>query len=178
MTWDVPQETWDWVMGVNFWGVLYGIQAFVPHMLSHGEEGHVVNTASLAGLLPGGSAYTVSKHAVLALTEGLYQQLEHIGANLSASALCPGLVSTNLHRAERNRPAEFGEQLTETSAETAEQIAQAMAIAKEPEEIAAHVVEAIRERRCYILPHVEEDASVLGRAEHVLARRAPYPIEF
>ncbi len=178
MTWDVPQQTWDWVMGVNFWGVLYGIQSFVPHMLSHGEEGHVVNTASLAGLLPGGSAYTVSKHAVLALTEGLYQQFEHLGANLSASALCPGLVRTNLHRAECNRPAEFGEQRADVSVETSEQIAESMAIAKDPEEIAELVFEAVREQRCYMLPHTEEDDSVRSRAEHVLARRAPYPVEF
>ena len=177
MTWDVPQSTWDWVMGVNFWGVLYGIQAFVPHMLAHGEEGHIVNTASLAGLLPGGSAYTVSKHAVLALTEGLYQQFEHLGANLRASALCPGLVRTNLHRAERNRPDEFGEQITNVPPEMAENIAELMATAMDPSTIADLVIEAIVEQRCYILPHTDQDESVRGRTEYVLARGAPYPVD-
>ncbi len=177
MTWYVPQNTWDWVMGVNFWGVLYGIQAFVPHMLSHGEEGHIVNTASLAGLLPGGSAYTVSKHAVLAMTEGLYQQFEHIGAKLSASALCPGVVRTNLHRAERNRPDGLGQKLTDIPSEMEQTIAGFMAAALDPDDIAEHVIEAIIEQRCYILPHVEEDAAVRGRTEHVLARRAPYPVD-
>lgn len=177
MTWDVPQGTWDWVMGVNFWGVLYGVQIFVPHMLSHGEEGHIVNTASLAGLLPGGSAYTVSKHTVLALTEGLYQQFEHIGANLGASALCPGVVRTNLHRAERNRPEDLGEKLTDIPAEMEESISGFMATAMDPDEIAEQVLEAIIERRCYILPHTGEDDSIRGRTEHVLARRAPFPVD-
>ena len=176
MTWDVPQNTWEWVMGVNFWGVLYGIQAFVPHMLAHGEAGHIVNTASLAGLLPGGSAYSVSKHAVLALTEGLYQQFEHLGANLSASALCPGVVRTNLHRAERNRPENLGARLMDVSAEMAETIDGFMATALDPEDIADQVFEAITERRCYILPHVDEDDSIRSRTEHVLARGAPFPI--
>ncbi|MDE2746307.1 MAG: SDR family NAD(P)-dependent oxidoreductase [Chloroflexota bacterium] len=176
MTWDVPQHTWEWVMGVNFWGVLYGIQAFVPHMLAHGEAGHIVNTSSLAGLLPGGSAYSVSKHAVLALTEGLYQQFEHIGANLSASALCPGVVRTNLHRAERNRPEDLGERLMDVSAEMAETIEGFMATALDPEDIAELVLFAIREKRCYILPHVDEDDSIRGRTEHVLGRRAPFPV--
>jgi len=70
--WAIPDRAWEWVIGVNFWGVLYGVQTFVPHMLEHGEDGHIVNTASLAGLIPGGGAYGVSKHAVLTLTEGLY----------------------------------------------------------------------------------------------------------
>lgn len=176
MTWDVPQGTWDWVMGVNFWGVLYGIQVFVPHMLAHGEEGHIVNTASLAGLLPGGSAYSVSKHAVLALTEGLYQQFEHIGANLSASALCPGVVRTNLHRAERNRPKDLGEGLMDIPTETAASIEGHMATAMDPEDIAEQVLEAIVDQRCYILPHDDEDDSIRRRTEHILARRAPYPV--
>lgn len=176
MTWDVPQYTWEWVMGVNFWRVLYGIQAFVPHMLAHGEPAHIVNTASLAGLLPGGSAYSVSKHAVLALTEGLYQQFEHIGANLSASALCPGVVRTNLHRAERNRPENLGDRLMDVSAEMAETIEGFMATALDPEDIADQVIEAITEQRCYILPHADEDGSIRGRTEHVLARGAPFPI--
>ena len=107
-SWDVPDATWEWIMGVNFWGVLYGIQVFVPHMLEHGEEGHIVNTASLAGLMPGGSAYSVSKHGVLTLTEGLYQQFQAMGANLSASVLCPGFVNTKIGLADRNRPAELG----------------------------------------------------------------------
>ncbi len=83
--WEIADEDWDWVLGVNFHGVLYGLQAFVPHMLAHGEEGHIVNTASLAGLLPGGGPYSVSKHGVLALSEGLYRNLKDRSAAISAS---------------------------------------------------------------------------------------------
>ena len=102
--WEVSDRDWQWVMGVNFYGVLYGIQAFVPHMLAHGEEGHIVNTASLAGLMPGGGTYGVSKHGVLSLTETLHQNLTMQGAKIGASVLCPGFVNTNIFDAERNRP--------------------------------------------------------------------------
>ena len=102
--WEISERDWQWVMGVNFWGVLYGLQAFVPHMLEHGEEGHIVNTASLAGLMPGGGTYGVSKHGVLALTETLHRDLQARGAKIGASVLCPGFVNTNIFDAERNRP--------------------------------------------------------------------------
>ena len=101
--WDVPDSTWDWVMGVNFWGVLYGCQVFIPHMLDHGEEGHIVNTASVAGLIPGGGAYGVSKHGVLALTEGIYQSFEDMGAKLSASRPLPR-PGQHQHRTRRTEP--------------------------------------------------------------------------
>ena len=172
-TWDIPDNTWDWIMGVNFWGVLYGLQVFVPHMLEHGEEGHIVNTASLAALIPSGSAYAVSKHAVLTLTEGLYQQFEQLGANLSASVLCPGLVNTNIPQAERNRPEELGGKLIEIPAEEAAMIEGLFAQATDPADVADLVFEAIVEQRCYILPHPELDFIVRGRVEHVLARGAP-----
>ena len=172
-TWDIPDNTWDWIMGVNFWGVLYGLQVFVPHMLEHGEEGHIVNTASLAALIPSGSAYAVSKHAVLTLTEGLYQQFEQLGANLSASVLCPGLVNTNIPQAERNRPPELGGKLIEIPDEEAAMIEGLFAQGTDPADVADLVFEAIVEQRCYILPHPELDFIVRGRVEHVLARGAP-----
>ena len=172
-TWEIPDNTWDWIMGVNFWGVLYGLQVFVPHMLEHGEEGHIVNTASLAALIPSGSAYAVSKHAVLTLTEGLYQQFEQLGANLSASVLCPGLVNTNIPQAERNRPPELGGKLIEIPDEEAAMIEGLFAQATDPADVADLVFEAIVEQRCYILPHPELDFIVRGRVEHVLARGAP-----
>lgn len=174
--WDVPDSTWEWIMGVNFWGVLYGIQVFVPHMLAHGEDGHIVNTASLAGLMPGGGAYSVSKHAVLSLTEGLYQQFQMLGANLSASVLCPGFVNTNIGSAERNKPAEFGS----ASQRTAEQDAAIDAMlggGMDPNQVADLVFDSIVEQRCYILPHPAWDDVVRGRVEHVLARGAPISVD-
>ncbi len=172
--WEIADEDWDWILGVNFYGVLYGLQAFVPHMLAHGEEGHIVNTASLAGLLPGGGPYSVSKHGVLALTEGLYRNLKDRGAAISASVLCPGFVNTRIFEAERNRPKEL------EAAEPAEFDDAAVAIAtallqqgKEPSEIAEIVLESIQNDHFYILPHPAWDDTVRKRVEHVLEREKP-----
>ena len=175
-SWEVSDDTWNWVMGVNFWGVLYGIQVFVPHMLEHGEEGHIVNTASLAGLMPGGSAYGVSKHAVLSLTEGLYSQFEALGSNLSASVLCPGFVNTNIGRSERNRPSDFGEapELTEEQEQVMEML---LSGGMDPDDVAEQVYQSIVEQRCYILPHPAWDDVVRGRVEHILARNEPLSVD-
>ncbi len=176
-SWEVPDNTWDWVLGVNFWGVLHGIQVFVPHMLEHGEEGHIVNTASVAGLIPSGGAYGVSKHAVLTLTEGLYQQFQQMGAKLSASVLCPGLVDTKIGYAERNRPEEFGEQI-EITPEMEAGIIATLGGGMDPSEVAEVVFNSIVEQRCYILPHLGWDDIIRGRVEHVLARGAPLALDF
>ena len=176
-SWEVPDNTWDWVLGVNFWGVLYGIQVFVPHMLEHGEEGHIVNTASVAGLIPSGGAYGVSKHAVLTLTEGLYQQFQQMGANLSASVLCPGLVDTKIGYAERNRPEEFGEQV-EITPEMEAGIIATLGGGMDASEVAEVVFNSIVEQRCYILPHSGWDDIIRSRVEHVLARGAPLTLDF
>ncbi len=176
-SWEVPDSTWQWVMGVNFWGVLYGCQVFIPHMLEHGEDGHIVNTASVAGLIPGGSAYSVSKHGVLTLTEGLYQQFQDLGANLSASVLCPGLVNTNIGLAERNRPAEFGAQ-QEVSSESQDGLLAMLSGGMDPNDVANLVFDSIVEQRCYILPHQGWDDIARGRVEHILAREAPLRLDF
>ena len=176
-SWEVPDNTWDWVLGVNFWGVLYGVQVFVPRMLEHGEEGHIVNTASVAGLIPSGGAYGVSKHAVLTLTEGLYQQFQQMGANLSASVLCPGLVDTKIGYAERNRPEEFGEQV-EITPEMEAGILTTLGGGMDAGEVAEVVFNSIVEQRCYILPHSGWDDIIRSRVERVLARGAPLSIDF
>ena len=175
-TWQVSDETWNWIMGVNFWGVLYGLQVFIPHMLEHGEEGHIVNTASLAGLMPGGGAYSVSKHAVLTMTEGLYQQFQAMGANLSASVLCPGFVNTNIGSADRNRPEELGG-TAERTPEQEHAIAMMLGGGMDPDQVADVVFDSIVEQRCYILPHPAWDDVVRGRVEHVLARGAPFSVD-
>ena len=174
--WDIPDRAWEWVMGVNFWGVLHGVQTFVPHMLEHGEEGHIVNTASLAGLIPAGSAYSVSKHGVLTLTEGLFMNLRQIDANISASVLCPGTVHTNIITADRNRPDEFGGR-TEMSGEEAALAAAMLADSMDPANVAEQVFEAIVEQRCYVLPHPAWDDFVRQRVENVLAREAPAEVD-
>ena len=143
-------------------------------MLAHGEEGHIVNTASLAALIPGGGPYSVSKHGVLALSEGLYRNLKDRGAAISASVLCPGFVNTRIFEAERNRPKEL------EAADPAERDEAAIAIAtamlkqgKQPSEIAEIVLESIQNDHFYILPHPDWDYIVRNRVEHVLERVEP-----
>ena len=176
--WEIPQSDWDWLVGVNFWGVLYGLQVFIPHMLEHGEEGHIVNTASLAGLIPGGGAYGVTKHGVLALSEGLYRDLKARDARIGASVLCPGFVNTGIFKAERNRPEEFASGLPESNTGARANIDSVLQHAKQPAEIAEIVFEAIQSDRFYILPHPAWDEIVRSRVEHVLAREAPLVLDF
>src|SRR5213593_3387670 len=102
---------WQWVMGVNLWGVIHGVRAFVRRMLAGGDEGHIVNTASMAGLTtsPFMSVYDVTKHAVVALSESMYKEFAMTGAKLGVSVVCPGLINTNIIQSSRNRPAELAE---------------------------------------------------------------------
>jgi NAD(P)-dependent dehydrogenase (short-subunit alcohol dehydrogenase family) len=175
--WEVSDADWNWVMGVNFWGVLYGLQAFVPGMLAHGEQGHIVNTASLAGWMPGGGTYGVSKHGVLSLTETLYRDLKARGAAVSASVLCPGFVNTQIFNSERNRPAELG------TVAAPDPMAQAMAssmlsMGKQPSEIADTVFDSIANDRFYVLPHPAWDNIVKARVDAAIARGAPMQLDF
>ncbi|MYE06862.1 MAG: SDR family NAD(P)-dependent oxidoreductase [Chloroflexi bacterium] len=170
--WDVDDSVWEWVIGVNFWGVLYGVQAFLPHMVGHGEDGHVVNTSSVAGLTPGGSAYSVSKHGVLTLTEGLHQNLQRIGSRIGASVLCPGAVQTQIMNADRNRPDEYGG-VGERSEGEAAAFDAFLASGIDPANVADQVLQSIVEERCYILPHPDWDDVVRQRVENIIARTVP-----
>lgn len=174
--WEVSDADWQWVMGVNFWGVLYGVQAFVPHMLSHGEPSHIVNTASLAGLLPGGGAYGVSKHGVLALSEGLYRDLRTADANIGVSVLCPGFVDTNISNAERNRPEGFAAG-AEPNREGIAAMQAMLATGKQPSEVADIVFDSIVREAFYILPHPAWDDFVRRRVERILERTIPVAID-
>jgi NAD(P)-dependent dehydrogenase (short-subunit alcohol dehydrogenase family) len=100
---EIDLNDWRWVLGVNLWGVIHGHRSFLPHLLEHGD-GHIVNTASMAGHHPGHSAYAASKWAVVALSEGLYQQLRMLESTVGVSCLCPGWVATDIGSSERNRP--------------------------------------------------------------------------
>jgi len=177
--WETPMSDWEWTWGVNFMGVLYGIRAFIPRMLENGEEGHIVNTASMAGLLTGANPYNVSKHSVVCLTEGIYKEFKGMGAKLSASVLCPGLIKTAILDAERNRPPEFGP-ATETGDQRSEvQQFSAMFTAAinsgyEPEDVAQQVFEAIRDDKFYIFPAQENIlGSVRARMEDIINQRNP-----
>jgi len=168
---------------VNFFGVLYGIRHFVPRMLAHGEPGHIVNTASVAGLatpLLTAAPYTISKHGVVALSELLYKNLKLRAARLSASVLCPGWVDTNILDSERNRPVELAEPGAAPVALTAQQQALRDAVrglpenGLQPDEVAARVVDAIRGEQFYIVPvQPDIEAAVALRLEDIRLRRNP-----
>ena len=168
--WEIDRQDWDWVMGVNYQGVLQGIQTFLPHMLEHGEEGHVVTTVSMAGLLPGAGTYGVSKHAVMALTEALSRDLITREAKINASVLCPGFVDTNIDKSERNRPSHLGEAQEVTNEMGAEIMSAMLRQGKKPEEIAEIVFNAIKENIFYILSHPAWDDSLRSHFENILSR--------
>ena len=169
--WEIDRQDWDWVMGVNYQGVLQGIQTFLPHMLEHGEEGHVVTTVSMAGLLPGVGTYGVSKHAVMALTEALSRDLITREAKINASVLCPGFVDTNIDKSERNRPSHMGEAKELTNEAGAEIMSVMLRQGKKPEEIAEIVINAIKENIFYILSHPAWDDSLRSHFENILSRK-------
>ncbi len=102
---------WEWVLGVNLWGVIHGVRAFVPRMLAGGQHGHIVNTASIAGLTnsPFMSVYNVTKHGVVALSESMYKEFQATGAPIGVSVVCPGLINTNIMSSSRNRPARWAD---------------------------------------------------------------------
>lgn len=177
--WEGPLADWAWTMAVNFDGVLHGVRAFVPRMLAAGEEGHVVNTASIAGLLPGANPYNVSKFAVLCLTEGMYHDFRELGSRLSASVVCPGLINTRILEAERNRPASYGAHtdVTATRPEVqrfAAAFETALRNGYPPQVVADHVLDGIVEDRFYILPAQPDIlARVDARYRAVIERQNP-----
>ncbi|MEP6871163.1 MAG: SDR family NAD(P)-dependent oxidoreductase [Anaerolineaceae bacterium] len=177
--WESSLADWEWTFGVNFMGVLYGIRAFIPRMLEKGEEGHVVNTASMAGLLTGANPYNISKHSVVCLTEGIYKEFKGMGAKLSASVLCPGLINTAILDSERNRPSEFGPPTDRTALrpevqEWSSNFEAALKAGYEPEEVARQVFEAVRDDHFYIFPAQPAALeSVRLRMEDITLQRNP-----
>ena len=170
--WELDEKDWDWVLGVNFYGTLYGIQSFVPHMINHKEEGHVLNTISLAGILPGEAIYGVSKHAALALSESLWQGLRNIKSNIGASVLCPGFVNTNIIESNRNRPDHLSSS-NKTNFILKKLASSVLKRGKEPDEIADTTFDAIKQNHFYILPHTSYDDMIKERFSRILARTEP-----
>ena len=169
--WEIDKNDWDWVMGVNYQAVLHGLQTFIPHMLEHGEEGHVVTTVSMAGLMPGAGTYGVSKHAVMALTEALSRDLVARGAKINASVLCPGFVDTNIDKSERNRPNHMNKSEEVMPPVGAEIMSAMLRQGKKPNEVADIVHEAIKENIFYILSHPAWDDSLKSHFENILSRK-------
>jgi NAD(P)-dependent dehydrogenase (short-subunit alcohol dehydrogenase family) len=169
---------WQWVINVNLWGVIHGVRAFLPRMLGGGDEGHIVNTASMAGLTtaPFMSVYDVTKHGVVALSESLYKELQVTGAPIGVSVVCPGLINTAIMRSARNRPdalAEAGK--TGPAAQAFGQaLADRLSGGYPPSEVAEQVVQGIREGRFYVVPaQPEVKEGIAIRAQDLIALRNP-----
>jgi NAD(P)-dependent dehydrogenase (short-subunit alcohol dehydrogenase family) len=172
---EMSLEDYRWIVDVNFWGVLHGVRAFLPHLVER-DDGHIVNTASVAGLLtqPGASAYNVSKFAVVALSESLYYELRLTGSQVGVSVVCPATIRTRIFSSERNRPAGIAPPEGPIT-ERAQRAMTALAAASHrgPDEVAEKVLAAIRDDRFYVLTHPGILPFVRRRHEDIEAQRNP-----
>jgi NAD(P)-dependent dehydrogenase (short-subunit alcohol dehydrogenase family) len=178
LVWENSEKDWQWMLGVNLWGVIHGVRCFVPMMLEQGDECHVVNTASVAGLLSPQmmGLYNVSKHGVVTLTETLYNDLRLTGANIGVTLLCPAFVPTGISHSERNRPAELAPDSEPTPSMVAAQLATEKAVSSgriSASDVAKMTFEAIRENRFYVITHPKILASVELRLQDIVAQRNP-----
>ena len=165
-------DNWRWVLDVNVMGVVHGIHAFLPHIRAHGEGGHIVNTASMAGLIPRAfNAYRASKFAVVAMSEGLAAELRPHG--IGVSLLCPDVVRTGIDKSGRNRPGRYGQaQPLDPASPAAAAVAQTaakIATGLEPDHVADPVLAAIRDDELYVFTHPGMRAKVEGRFSAILA---------
>jgi NAD(P)-dependent dehydrogenase (short-subunit alcohol dehydrogenase family) len=167
---EMPPEQWDFIIDVNLWGVVYGLQAFLPGMVAR-DGGHVVSTSSVDGIVtvPNATSYNAAKHAVTALSETLYRELEVAGSAVGVSVLCPGAVATNIVGSARHWPARLGPAPPVTD-EPYPELDGLMT----PERAAEITFEGIAERRFWILTHPEQYASaIIARAEGIVAAINP-----
>jgi len=175
--WGSSLEDWEWILGVNLWGVIHGVRTFTPLMLAQDTEGHIVNTASVAGLIsaPGMGIYKVSKHGVVSLSETLSHELALRQAKVKVSVLCPGFVNTRILDSARNRPAgsPVPDTLEPADAAVREIVRQGIETGIPPNQVADIVFAAIREEKFYILTHPEYGAAIQLRMEDILQERNP-----
>ncbi|HEY5896864.1 MAG TPA: SDR family NAD(P)-dependent oxidoreductase [Burkholderiales bacterium] len=174
--WEASVGDWQWILGVNLWGVIHGVRSFVPRLISR-NEGHVVNTASVAGIInpPGSGAYNVTKHAVVALSETLHHDLRERGCAVSVSVLCPAYVPTGIADSERNRPAHLpaSPKSSETLARE-QRLKKAVASGRlSAADVARAVVQAVKDERFYILTHPRIKGAIRARMEDILEEGTP-----
>ena len=176
--WERTDDDWRWVLDVNFFGVVNGVRTFVPIFLDQGEPAHMVNTASVGGLMVGPylSPYIVSKHAVVALTESVYHELAALGSPVGISVLCPGPIATGISDSERIRPADRAE--TRPLASDAERdydtmLSSGIAAGMDPDDVGKIVFEALVADRFWIYTHPVYTEAIQGRMESILAGTNP-----
>jgi NAD(P)-dependent dehydrogenase (short-subunit alcohol dehydrogenase family) len=175
--WESSLAAWEWVIGVNLWGVIHGVRVFVPIMLAQDTECHIVNTASMAGLIsgPGVGVYKVTKHGVVALSETLYHDLAERGAKIHVSVLCPGIVNTRIMESARNYPGHLltAGPLDPASGARWETLRQLVPAGMPPGQVADVVFLALRKDQFYIFTHPEGKEAVRTRMEDILQERHP-----
>jgi NAD(P)-dependent dehydrogenase (short-subunit alcohol dehydrogenase family) len=162
LSWEAPLSTWEWVLGVNLWGVIHGLRTFVPILMQQ-PEAHLVNTASVAGLVGGPlmGPYNASKHAVVALSETLYHEMGMMAPHVKVSVLCPGWVRTRIADSARNRPGNDAGEVAGNSL-LAGVLQPFIDNGMRPEEVASKVLDAIRAERFWILPHDDAEDFWMG----------------
>jgi NAD(P)-dependent dehydrogenase (short-subunit alcohol dehydrogenase family) len=178
VSWEMSTADWNWVLGVDLWSVIHGIQHFLPRMLQQSDAGHVVNTASVAGLLstPGMAAYNVAKHGVVALSETLYGELLAAKARVGVSLLCPAWVPTLIHESARNRPERFGAAPPAAGLSAAYEAKSAQAVKSgrlTAADMANAVFDAVAEDRFYVIPHRKINNAIQLRMDDILNLRNP-----
>jgi NAD(P)-dependent dehydrogenase (short-subunit alcohol dehydrogenase family) len=177
ITWQRELADWEWVMGVNLWGVLHGIRAFIPRMLEGGDEGYVVNTSSVAGLITGpySAPYITSKFAVLGLTECLGHDLRAQGAPIGVSVLVPGIVDTKIAFSTRNRPDEPPSEAQAPDAHLVEQALRDLTSSsgRPPGDVAGLVFDAVRSGRFYVTTSEATAGMLRERFDAVVAGEFP-----
>jgi NAD(P)-dependent dehydrogenase (short-subunit alcohol dehydrogenase family) len=173
---DLTLKDWRWVIDVNLWGVIHGVHTFLPRLLENHDGGHIVNTASMAGLIagPGIGPYNAAKYGVVAISETLAAELAADGSGVGVSVLCPGYVRTNIFTSQRNRPAELRNERKKSAARAAnQQIAQALsAEGIDPGIVAGLVLDAVLTDRFWIITHPEYLPAVVERANAIHASDA------
>jgi NAD(P)-dependent dehydrogenase (short-subunit alcohol dehydrogenase family) len=178
--WENTVGDWEWVLGVNLWGVINGVRTFLPIMLKQDTEAHIVNVASIAGLMRNNNmgTYAVSKHGIVALSETLFYELSERSTKVKLSVLCPGGVNTPGAQLPRRRFIETqdvpGErQMTSEDEEFMEYVSQLLKDGMAPSQVAEKVFDAIRKEKFYILTHPESKADIQRRMECILEERNP-----
>jgi NAD(P)-dependent dehydrogenase (short-subunit alcohol dehydrogenase family) len=183
LIWEQSLKDWEWIVGVNLMGVAHGVRVFTPMMLEAAKknpayEGHIVNTASMAGMLnaPNMGIYNVTKHAVVSMSETLYQDLRLVTDQISASVLCPYFVPTGIHNSGRNRPADMKVDTKPTKSQLIAQVMSAKAVSSGKITAAAMaqaVFDAVAEGRFYIFSHPHALSGVQTRLEDAISGRNP-----
>jgi NAD(P)-dependent dehydrogenase (short-subunit alcohol dehydrogenase family) len=179
---DLTLADWKWVLDVNLWGVIHGLHSFLPRLLANADGGHVVNTASMAGLFAsaGMGPYNATKFAVVAISETLSKELQAAGSSVGVSVLCPGFVRTNIFDSQRNRPEALRNATKAVGDARARNdvLKQFLETAMDPADVALQVRDAIVEDRFWITTHPEFFNAVTQRADDIVTGRNPIPTTF